>query len=104
MCLGEHYPVGRRWRNKFFRSAKLFMQAENRFIFGGYRYDFSSGVSQLTFESRANGYIFKLVGKNNSFMLLAGPHAYGQGLGWHGHPDWPSRLGRHDSDGLARTA
>ena len=70
MLLGEHYRVGGRWRIKFFRRACMFMHAENRFVFGGYRYDISSGVSQWTFQSRANGYIFKLVGRNHSFMLL----------------------------------
>ena len=45
----EHYPVGRRWRHNFFRRAKSFVLVENRFIFGDYRYGFSSGVSQFTF-------------------------------------------------------
>ena len=69
MLFREHYRVGGRWRIKFFRRACIFIN-ENRFVFGDYRYNISSCVSQWTFQSRANCYIFKLVGRNNSFVLL----------------------------------
>ena len=57
-----------RWRVIFLRRAERFIR-KGPFI-KLVTYVYRHGVTECTFQSRENGYIFKLVGRNEEFILL----------------------------------
>ena len=73
------YSLNGRGRIMFLRRAERFMRKEGLFIKRVCVFHTYSGVSEWTFKSRENGYVFKLVGRNEEFILLQVNRRRGEG-------------------------